>query len=194
MGLTIHYSGKLRSPDLLSSLIHEAADISTSMKWPYEIIEKSPDIPVEGILISPEGSEPLWLTFHEDGFMCNPMLYEYVLKVEGKGIPADAEQWLFTKTQYAGVDAHIAMIKLLRYLKEQYFEKLEVHDESGYWETNNEEKCREIFDRYDSLMNAVGEALDEMEVDPSDSQEVVIAKIEKLLEERFGMKRATDCR
>src|SRR6187402_3536399 len=192
MGLTIHYSGKLRNPESLPSLIHEAADISTSMKWPYQIIEKTPDVPVEGILISPEGSEPLWLTFHEAGFMCNPMLYSYVLKVEGKGIPADAEQWLFTKTQYAGVEAHMAMIRLLRYLSEQYFERFELHDESQYWETNDEAQCRDIFSKYDFMMNAVGEALDEMEIDPNASQETVISMIEKMLEERFGMKRNTD--
>ena len=91
MGLSIHYSGMLRSPDVLPSLIEEAADIAESLHWPYECVEKTTAIPVSGILIAPDGSEPLWLTFHEEGFMCNPMLYEYVMKVEGKGIPAEAE-------------------------------------------------------------------------------------------------------
>jgi hypothetical protein len=185
MGLTIHYSGTLRNPELLPTLIQEATDIAESLKWPYEIIEKDPDIPVEGILISPEGSEPLWLTFHEQGFMCNPMLYSYVMKVEGKGIPTEAEQWLFTKTQYAGVEAHIAMIKLLRYLSQQYFERFELHDESQFWETNDEVLCREIFAKYDFMMNAVGEALEEMEIDPNASQETVIGMIEKMLGEKF---------
>ena len=125
MGLTIHYSGKLRNPDSLTELIKEAIDISESMHWPYELIDPEPDIPVSGILVAPEGSEPLWLTFHHEGFMCNPMLFEYVRKVEGKDIPADAEQWLFTKTQYAGVEAHIAMIKFLRYLSGKYFDRFE---------------------------------------------------------------------
>ena len=87
MGLTIHYSGKLRNPDSLTELIKEAIDISESMHWPYELIDPEPDIPVSGILVAPEGSEPLWLTFHREGFMCNPMLFEYVRKVEGKDIP-----------------------------------------------------------------------------------------------------------
>jgi hypothetical protein len=65
--------------------------------------------------------------------MCNPILYSYVMKEEGKGIPAEAEQWLFTKTQYAGVETHMAMIRLIRYLDEKYFERFELHDESQYW-------------------------------------------------------------
>ena len=190
MGLTIHYCGKLRNPVSLPSLITEAKDISESMHWPYEVIERLPDVPVEGILISPNGSEPLWLTFHEAGFMCNPLLYSYVMEVEGKGIPEDAEQWLFTKTQYAGVEAHMALIKLLRHLSQKYFEKFELHDESLYWETGDETQCRQIFGKYDQMMSMVGDALDDMNIDPGESQESVIAKIEKMLEEKFGMKRS----
>ena len=189
MGLTIHYSGALRDPADLPALIAEATDISKSMQWPYELIHRAPDVPVEGILISPDGSEPLWLTFHEEGFMCNPLLYAYVRDVEGKGIPADAEQWLFTKTQYAGAKAHMAMIKLLRYLSKTYFARFELHDESGYWETDDESVCLKRFGEYDRIMHMVGDALDEMEIDPNDTQENIVKQIETMLEERFGMKR-----
>jgi hypothetical protein len=189
MGLTIHYSGKLRNPASITSLIAESIDISDSMHWPYEVVERSPDVPVQGILIAPVGSEPLWLTFHETGFMCNPMLYSYVMKVEGKGIPEDAEQWLFTKTQYAGVDAHMAMIRLLRYLSGKYFDRFELHDESRYWETGDEAICRQKFGEYTRVMGMVGDALDAMEIDPAETTETIAAKIEKMLAEKFGMKR-----
>jgi len=191
MGLTIHYSGKLRNPASIPSLIAEAVDIAKSMQWPYEIIEPLPDVPVQGVLISPtERCEPLWLTFHEEGFMCNPILYDYVKEVEGKGIPADAEQWLFTKTQYAGVEVHMALIRLLRYLSQQYFERFECHDESEYWETNDEMLCRKRFGEYDRLLDMVGNALDAMQFEPEESPESMAGKIEKMLEEKFGMKRS----
>jgi hypothetical protein len=189
MGLTIHYSGKLRNSSSIPSLIAEVVDIAESMQWSYQIIEPLPDIPVQGVLVSPEGSEPLWLTFHEEGFMCNPLLYSYVQEVEGVGIPESAEQWLFTKTQYAGVEAHMAMIRLMRYLSEQYFEHFELHDESGYWETNDETICRQKFGEYNRLIDMVGDALDSMEIDPEESKEEVINKIEKILTEKFGGKR-----
>ncbi len=190
MGLTIHYSGKLRNPANLPSLIEEAADISQTMKWPYEVLERTSDVPVGGILIAPEGSEPLWLTFHEEGFMCNPMLYAYVQEVEGKGIPQDAEQWLFTKTQYAGVEVHMALIRLMRHLSQKYFEKFEVHDESQYWETNDEDLCRKRFGEYNLVIGMVGDALDSLKIDPTETSESIADKIEKLLHERFGMKRS----
>lgn len=190
MGLTIHYSGKLRNPASLPSLIEEAADISQTMQWPYEVIDKTPDVPVAGILIAPEGSEPLWLTFHEQGFMCNPMLYAYVMEVEGKGIPQDAEQWLFTKTQYAGVEVHMALIRLMRHLSQKYFDKFEVHDESQYWETNDEDLCRKRFGEYNLVIGMVGDALDSLKIDPTETSESIADKIEKLLFERFGMKRS----
>jgi hypothetical protein len=189
MGLTIHYSGTLRNPELLPSLIREAVDVAESMKWAYEFIHPAPGIPISGVIVAPEGSEPLWLTFHRDGFMCNPVLFEYVLEKEGQEIPADAEQWLFTKTQYAGVEAHIALIHFIRHISQKYFDRFELHDESRYWETSDEALCREIFGKYDEMMDMVGAALDEMEIDPDESQESVIAKIEKMLTERFGMKR-----
>jgi hypothetical protein len=190
MGLTIHYSGTLRNPDVLPALIQEAVDIADSMQWAHELIEPAPGIPVSGVIVAPEGSEPLWLTFHKDGFLCNPVLFEYVLEKEGKEIPADAEQWLFTKTQYAGVEAHIALIHFIRHISQKYFERFELHDESRYWETKDEALCREIFGKYDQMMDMVGAALDEMEIDPEESQESVIAKIEKMLNDKFGMKRS----
>jgi len=189
MGLTIHYSGKLRNPADLPSLIKEAIDISESMQWKYQIINPYPDVPVQGVLISPEGSEPLWLTFHEEGFMCNPILYDYVKEVEGQGIPAAAEQWLFTKTQYAGVETHMAMIRFLRYLSQHYFERFELHDESQYWETNDESVCRKKFGEYDHLMDMVGGALDSMQFEENESSESIVEQIEKMLTEKFGMNR-----
>ncbi len=189
MGLTIHYSGKLRGAECIQPLIEETIDICQSLNWPYEILSIDPEVPVEGILANPEGSEPLWLTFLQDGTMCNPILYAYVLKEEGKGIPAEAEQWLFTKTQFAGVDAHMAMIRFMRYLSEKYFERFELHDESQFWETNDEEICRKAFEKYGLIMDMMEAALESLEHVPDEPAEKLADRIEKLLEERFRMKR-----
>jgi hypothetical protein len=189
MGLSIHYSGKLRNPVDIPALIAEAADISKSMHWEAEILPHFDDIPIQGVLVIPEGSEPLWLTFHEKGSMCHPILYEHVREIEGKDFPEVGEQWCVTKTQYAGVESHMAMIKFLRYMSEKYFERFELHDESQYWETNDEAICRKRFGEYEKIMGMVGDALDSMEIRPEESQESIVEKIEKMLEERFGMKR-----
>jgi hypothetical protein len=186
MGLTIHYSGMLRNPADRTALIAEAIDISESMKWPYQHLPSHPDVPIEGVLISPEGSEPLWLTFHDQGFLCNPLLFQYVRNVEGKDIPADAEQWLFTKTQYAGVEAHMAMVRFMRYLSETYFERFEMIDESNYWETQDESICRQKFGDYDRVIGMVGDALDQMEFDPNETQEEIGKRVAEMLGKQFG--------
>ena len=191
MGLTIHYSGMLRSPDLIPQLIQEAIDIAENSNWDYEIIEETENVPVSGILLIPEGSEPLWFTFQRDGLMCSPILYDCVLKMEGKEIPADAQCWLFTKTQYAGVEAHIQMIKFVRYMSEKYFQRFELSDESQYWETGDEAQCRQIFERYDHMMDVVGDALNSMDIDPGADQETVIRKIEEMMKEKFGVDSVT---
>lgn len=186
MGLTIHYSGMLRNPADIPALIAEVIDISESMKWDYQRLPLHDDIPIEGVLISPEGSEPLWLTFHEQGFLCNPLLFEYVREKEGKDIPADAEQWLFTKTQYAGVETHMAMVRLMRYLSETYFARFEMIDESNYWETQDEAVCRQKFSDYDRVLDMVGDALDGMEIDPNATPEEIEKRVSELLSKRFG--------
>ncbi len=43
--------------------------------------------------------------------------------------------WQFTKTQYAGIDTHVEVVKLLKVV--ETFIPLDVSDEGGYWETND---------------------------------------------------------
>lgn len=190
MGLSIHYSGKLRNPSVLQSLIDEATDIAYSMKWQAQRLPRLKGTPMDGVLIIPDGSEPIWLTFYTPhGMLFSPLLFESIQKTTKEKIPAEAQSFVFTKTQYAGVETHMAIIRFLRYLSEKYFAQFELHDESEYWETRDEDHCRRIFAKYDKLMGMVGDALDNMDIDSNESQESVMEKIEQLLSEKFGMKK-----
>ena len=153
MGLTIHYSGMLRSSNLIDQITAEAADIGKSLHWTVQHIPAYPDVPVRGVIMAPEKSEPVWLTFHQQGFLCNPILYEQVMKSTGQSISAEHEQWLFTKTQYAGAEAHINIIRLLKHLSNKYFKRFECHDESHFWETGDEDQCRKRFGEYDKIIS-----------------------------------------
>ena len=148
MGITLHYSGNLRNYADIDPLIAETIDISKSMKWEYDIIEPKHDMPVKGIVIIPENCDPLWLTFHARGFICNPVLISFMMEVDPKHITSkEAEFWLCTRTQDAGFETHIKLISLLRYLGGKYLSRLEVHDDSEFWETNDEAICRRYFER-----------------------------------------------
>lgn len=54
-----------------------------------------------------------------------------------------------TKTQFAWPDAHIAVVKLLRYLKEKYFSVFKLSDEGMYWETMDEKILLSQFAKYE---------------------------------------------
>jgi hypothetical protein len=91
-----------------------------------------------------------------------------------------------TKTQYAGIDAHMALIKLLRYLKEKYFKEFELDDAGKFWETDDEKILLEQFTRYELELNIVIDALRKMKTEPGETVESLAERIEKVLKERPG--------
>lgn len=107
-----------------------------------------------GILITihPE-SEPVWLTFNE----ANELAYYMPLNEAG-------EYWelksLFTETQFAGSDTHIAVCELLHMLQDDYFPNLHVYDESGYFESMDEQMLDRAFVDMDSVMDRFQDAGD----------------------------------
>jgi hypothetical protein len=66
---------------------------------------------------------------------------------------------MHTKTQRAGSDTHIAIIKLFKYLEKKYFMEMNVSDEGNYWETSDTKILQERFDEYTNLINSVKSAL-----------------------------------
>lgn len=121
--------------------------------------------------------EPLNLIFDENGRLVNflylignavdpasqttePAEPRRIIVLDGNGVVEKTENdladyheiglwWASTKTQAAGPAAHIALCKLLRYLEAKYFERLEVNDETQYWETGEVERlieCMRIVD------------------------------------------------
>ena len=83
----------------------------------------------KGLVVHPHPeAEPLHFVFGDDLFMQD-----------------------YCKTQFAGAEAHISVVALLRRIA-PHFERLEVTDEGEFWETEDEGRLRE-------LMAGFGEAL-----------------------------------
>ena len=57
------------------------------------------------------------------------------------------------KTQFAGQDAHITLLKFLRYLEAKYFTHFYLVDEGGYWETNDEAVLKAQFEKYEFILD-----------------------------------------
>ncbi len=160
MGLTIYYRGKLKETVKISQLLDEAIDICHEIGWRYDLIHRSNIMPAEGILFSLEKSEPVWLTFLPNGKMYNPTHFMFSRNPEEiEHVDEEEHKWNFTKTQYAGVEAHMAIIRVLKYLSEKYFEEFELRDESYYWETGDEVLCRKRFDEYNFIVDMMAKGL-----------------------------------
>jgi hypothetical protein len=178
----------------VEELIQEVEDICKSLDWKYHVwvrrnftkeigdtLNYTPE-DLKGISISPEECEPVDLTFLPSGILCsvvkliynNPATNDLMIEV------------ISTKTQFAGLDAHKAVVNLLRYLSEKYFSEFELSDEGMYWETKDEEKLRSQFDRYNFILDAVTEALTDFKSIPGETPMSLADRLEEFLIKKLG--------
>jgi hypothetical protein len=187
MGVTIHYKGNLKSPDMVELLIEDLEDICRSADWKYSLLEPKEfskedmaDMPahlvhLRGISLKPhEESEALQFIFNEQGewrtFM-NLFL--------GDKLPRGMKNWAFVKTQFAGPETHIAIINLLLYLRKKYFKKLDIKDEGGYYPKKNIENLNQ---RLGFINNAIATIHDVFEHgDFSDNPEEMIEQMREAI-------------
>ncbi len=198
MGVSIHYRGKLQNLDTIHALIEEVRDIAAVMGWKYKWMDDDWQQPpsahlesareagiqivgncgLKGIQFAPSPHcEYVWLYFNAKGILTSP--FRVALDAE-EGYPMQ-EHWLATKTQNAGVEAHIAIVKLLRYLKSKYIPDLQVEDEGNYWDGNDAQKLQECFDTIDTGLQVVSQAVVRANVSFEDSTDEVVRKIEEAL-------------
>ena len=156
MGLSFHYRGRLNSPDSLSPLIEELTDIAIINNWKYFVFDKQfvgnkfTDKPEKvnlfGIGITPPESETACFTFASNGKMCNIISMktsDYLDDMETNPHFYD----LSVKTQYATVAIHKQLVLLFDYINKKYLADLYFYDEGEFWETRDEAKLKENFDR-----------------------------------------------
>ena len=166
MGITIHFSGRLRHFDLIDKLAAEVADIAEILGWSYEKLD---DNRLRGILVTfHKDCDTLALLADREGFLQFP--------VEPLD---DASRYVFVKTQFAPIEVHIVIVKLLRHLKNRYFAELEVTDEGGYWETGDQGELVKRRCRLAAIMDRVAAALDHVERPADDAPiEDLVSRVE----------------
>jgi len=186
MGVTIHYKGKLNSADDIDSFCEEMEDIAKSMGWKcsaFDFDDKS-NVPLKGVIIGPhEKSEPLPFMVDKNGFLRNPFMLEF-----SKG--DDEFTWFnHIKTQFAPIENHIAVIKLLKYIQQKYISNLDVYDEGEYWQTGNEKILKRKIDFLNSVMDQLEDVLSTIEIEEGSSAESIVDKIEEVLKKTKFRKR-----
>jgi hypothetical protein len=185
MGLSIHYSGTIKKMSFIGDLVIETADICKTLDWKYHVIEKPNEFDLHGIIFSPPECEPVMFTFLPNGRMCSFISLRHRDIYDGVKLKKSLMYTTSTKTQFAGADAHIALIKLLRHLSEKYFKKFTLMDEGMYWETNDESVFKKQFARYEIAMDMMEHALKSMKSIPGESAKSLAERIEEELKKRW---------
>jgi hypothetical protein len=199
MGLSIHYSGCIRSYALVQALTDEVEDICKSLGWKYHIYEKKSNAndaahinnpnfinytpeDIKGITISPAECEPVDLTFFPSGILCSVAK----LKYNNAATNDLMVETISTKTQFAGPDIHITVLNLLQYLKDKYFAVFELKDEGNYWETKDKKILLGRFAQYNFFLDAVADALGDFKAAPGETATSLAERLEELLKRKFG--------
>lgn len=197
MGIVINYRGRLKSVDHIEPFCSEVKKIAELMEWPYTVLDEDFEKPTEarlevshrgcqivghlalkGISLNvPNGCSSLGFFFDQNGFLRDP-----IEMVDREPFDKEDPPFSFVKTQFAPVDVHIALVKILRYLGGKYFQLFEVIDEGEYWETGDEGLLKEKMAFLSQKMDMVSQALEDshVEVEPGDSDLDIIAKVDKI--------------
>lgn len=179
MGLSIHYSGSFNPATSLHELIEEVRDIASVYKWKYHIYE--PVFPeqndssqyndkVYGISFTPPECEPVSIEFLSNKRMSSSIN----LKLFGNSENEDYQKYLFqvsVKTQYAGPAIHMVVVNIFRYLRTKYFLNFQMFDEGKYWETGDENVLKDLFARYNKLLEMFCDGLECFPVHDDESLE-----------------------
>jgi hypothetical protein len=184
MGLSIHYSGKIRNKAMLPELIAEVKEIAEHYKWPYaieeqefsekEFDESDPKQPIYGIYFSPPDCETICFTFLSNGLMCNPF------SVKIFAAEKNERKYMYmiaTKTQYAGVEVHQKIVLLFRYITKKYLTEFKMFDESEYWETGDEKLMVLNFERYNTLVGNFALALQSLPARSNESMHEYLTRV-----------------
>ncbi len=179
MGDTIHYKGKLNSAENIDPFCEEMEDIAKSMGWKHTLIDKfdnNDKTPVKGIIIRPhEKSESLQLITDKHGNLRNVFAFEFA------AADSDLTFLNFIKTQFAPVEIHIAVIKLLKYIQQKYISNLDVYDEGEYWQTENATLLQNKFDLLNAKIAMVEAEFSRIEFKKDYTPESIADKIEEVL-------------
>lgn len=185
MGLTIYYSGSICDENRLDELIEEVTEICNTLQWAPQYLSKNEENGLTGMCFAPEGCDPVFLSFLPGGRLCSPVNLQFSDMYDGVQFEKELMYTTATKTQYAGPEVHIAVIKLLRYVSEKYLKDFVLMDEGNYWETGDEQILYQQFEKYNMLLDLVADALGSMQEDANETPVSLVERLEKILNEKL---------
>jgi hypothetical protein len=181
MGLSIFYSGKLLNVQHIPSLTTELLDICDHLKWQCDEYRPTARNPIQGMWFAPPGADRIWMTFLPSGVVAEP---ERNLSNEGIDVWMKSgwkDNLMNPRTQFASPEAHMQLMRILKHISQKYFQHFHLVDESEYWETGNEEKCRDWFVMFDAWMCNMSSDLGQLDGRGYETGETFQRRVEDLL-------------
>jgi hypothetical protein len=184
MGITIHYQGKIDDLNAIPQFVDDLIDFAEIAGWKYDIIDIHTQPQLIGIVLNihPE-SEGFRLTFDSIGELKS---YFYYQDVHGRERTQEVHP-LFVKTQFGGIETHITIIKLLKYINKKYISNLKVYDEGQFWDSGDVKLLRRKFAYLKKALEKTKDIfLDSNLSDGVKNGEELLDRIETLVKLAFG--------
>jgi len=102
--------------------------------------------------------------------------------------PPEEAFYVSTKTNFSTIDNHIAIVKLIKYIKNKYIPNLSVTDEGDYYETGNkellEQKWNFLLKKFDEFAGLLENnlAVEDKKLSP----ENLLKKLENIIKLNYG--------
>jgi hypothetical protein len=153
MSTTVHYFGKIKNQEALRELQEEFRDIAQVSGWAHELVDHvfaqegemtGARLTLRGIRLTlSKNSSPVQITFDKDGYLSHIFYEKAPAEMPGQKPTGTLRQVLHqvhtcTHLRTGDNTSHVALVKLLDYLKKRYVPNLEVIDNTGYWSSRDE--------------------------------------------------------
>jgi hypothetical protein len=168
MSISIQYSGRLNSQEMMLSLMEELIDVCVDMHWDYAIIDHrhAEDLdtpPLTGLLItvSPK-CEPLPILMDSKGRLRSQIALMYYEEDEAYQFKTEVE------TLSAGARGHATIVNLLDYIRRAYCDDLVIEDKTEFLKNDNFERLEFLFDQLSEDDETILESAELQHVDDVD--------------------------
>ncbi len=162
MGMSINYSGKLKSVAFIQDLVDEVIEIAKVNEWLYEVVDLSDDEdsqPLKGILFGHPDNDPISMLFDLNGVVLAPFASTFDDQ-ELEDFISKSSYHSLINTLPMGADYHIQVVNLLKYISDKYFDEWKVMDESKYWETGDRDYLEDTIKMISNTLEALNDAFD----------------------------------
>jgi hypothetical protein len=151
MGITIHWRGQLRDPESREAVIDDVQAFAKTKGWKtYRVPLNQREVAhvIDGeVVVRVAPTSGIGVRPHR---ACEHVVFEFDPQGSLQGS---------CKTQYAGADIHISVVELLRRIV-LHFREFEVHDEGGYWDTQDVRTLIERLGALDRALDAIAGRLE----------------------------------